>query len=286
MSKLILLSIIQILVILLLFGCNSETSSNDEVEIVDIDDVDPVTTGNWYRPPVFSSWQWQLNGEVNTSYSVNVYDIDLFDSPVSLIQQLQAANKKVICYFSAGTYEEWRPDANKFNPSDLGNALVDWPGEAWLDIRSPNVLSVVKDRLDLAEQKGCDGVEPDNVDGYTNNSGFNLTYDDQLTFNRMIANEAHLRNLSVGLKNDIEQIKDLVDYYDFAVNEQCFQNSECNFLIPFIDNGKPVFSVEYDQKYIQDETEKDALCTKSLDMQFSTLILPSNLDDQFRFSCF
>lgn len=39
-------------------------------------------------------------------------------------------------------------------------------------------------RLDLAVQKGCDGVEPDNVDGYQNNSGFPLTAQDQLAYNR------------------------------------------------------------------------------------------------------
>ncbi len=55
-------------------------------------------------------------------------------------------------------------------------------------------------RLDLAVTKGCDGVEPDNMDGYANDSGFPLTAEDQLTFNRFIANEAHRRGLAVGLK--------------------------------------------------------------------------------------
>ncbi|MGF1723554.1 endo alpha-1,4 polygalactosaminidase [Photobacterium nomapromontoriensis] len=284
MNKIIQSLIIQIVAFLLLFGCGG----GDETEITTVtDDVEnsPETTGNWYRPPIFSTWQWQLSGEVNTSYNVNIYDIDLFDSSTVLIQQLQADKIKVICYFSAGTYEQWRSDENKFNLSDIGLPLDNWPGENWLDIRSPNVLLIVKERLDLAAKKGCDGVEPDNVDGYTNNTGFNLTFNDQLRFNRTIANEAHSRNLAVGLKNNIEQAIELVDYYDFAVNEQCFDNSECNLLIPFIDNGKPVLNVEYATKYIQDGKEKEALCTKSLGMQFSTLILPSDLDGEFRLSC-
>ncbi|GAL06248.1 endo alpha-1,4 polygalactosaminidase precusor precursor [Photobacterium aphoticum] len=68
----------------------------------------------------------------------------------------------------------------------------------------------------MAVQKGCDGVEPDNVDGYKNNTGFDLTADDQLTFNRLLANEAHARNLSIGLKNNVEQVPELVTYFDFA----------------------------------------------------------------------
>ena len=36
-------------------------------------------------------------------------------------------------------------------------------------------------------RKGFAGVEADNVDGYTQDSGFDLTGDDQLRFNRMVA---------------------------------------------------------------------------------------------------
>jgi hypothetical protein len=279
MSKLKTYSVIQIFFLFLLFGCGGGKSSNNETEIT------PIINGTWYKPPVFSTWQWQLSGEVNTSYNVDIYDIDLFDSSKDLIQQLQAANIKVICYFSAGSYEDWRSDANSFAFTELGNALDGWAGEYWLDIRSSNVFEVMKNRLDLAVKKGCDGVEPDNIDGYTQNAGFDLTAKDQLKFNRMLANEAHLRNLSIGLKNDLEQINDLIDYYDFAINEQCFQYSECDLLIPFINDGKAVFTTEYQQQYVQNQNAKDAMCTESLEMQFSTLILPSNLDDEFRISC-
>ena len=43
------------------------------------------------------------------------------------------------------------------------------------------------ERLDLAAAKGCDAVDPDNVDGYANPTGFDLTGDDQLAFNRWLA---------------------------------------------------------------------------------------------------
>ncbi len=248
--------------------------------------VPPVTAGNWYQPSVLATWQWQLQGTVNTSYNVDIYDIDLFDSSEALIQQLQQSGKKVICYFSAGSYEEWRPDADQFSADDLGNPLDGWAGERWLDVRSDNVAAIIKNRLDLAVQKGCDGVEPDNMDGYSNSSGFNLTATDQLAFNRLIANEAHSRGLSIGLKNDLEQISELVDYYDFAVNEQCFEYQECDLLTPFINNGKAVLNAEYEQKYVNDVDERDALCGDSINRQFSTLFLPLELDDTFRFSCF
>ena len=247
--------------------------------------VPPITAGSWYRPEVSVTWQWQLEGTLNTSYPVSLYDVDLFDTTTTRIKNLQSSGKKVVCYFSAGSYENFRDDKALFVPSDLGSTLDGWADERWLDIRSPNVHKIMKKRLDVAKQKGCDGVEPDNMDGYTNLSGFSLTAQDQLAYNRFIANEAHKRNLAVGLKNDLDQVRELVDYFDFAVNEQCFEYNECDMLLPFINQGKPVLTAEYLDKYVKNASDRAAICLESKNKQFSTLILPLDLNDSFRFSC-
>ena len=241
---------------------------------------------DWYQPPVAITWQWQLQGTLNSDYPVALYDVDLFDTPKASIEQLQAVGKKVICYFSAGSYEDWRSDAAAFRSQDLGKPLDGWEGERWLDIRSQAVRTLMQQRLDLARDKGCDGVEPDNMDGYTNNTGFALTAADQLAFNREIAVEAHRRHLSVGLKNDLNQITDLVVDFDFSVNEQCFEFDECDLLLPFIKAGKPVLNVEYRKAYVDDASRRKALCAEASNRRFSTLILPLNLDDSFRYACF
>jgi cysteinyl-tRNA synthetase, unknown class len=245
----------------------------------------PASGENWYQPAVGVTWQWQLKGTVNTEYEVELYDVDLFDSADSLVTSLQASNKKVICYFSAGSYENWRSDIDSFNPTDLGNFLDGWPDEQWLDIRSSNVMDIMKARLDLAVQKGCDGVEPDNVDGYINDSGFPLTAEDQLTFNRSLAEEAHSRNLSIGLKNDLDQIDVLVDYFDFSVNEQCFEFDECSSLNPFIEAGKPVLNAEYLELYSSDPDARGVICAAANLAGLSTLVLPLALDDAYRITC-
>jgi len=90
------------------------------------------------------------------------------------------------------------------------------------------------DRMNLAKTKGCDGLEPDNVDGYENDSGFQLTGNNQIAYNTWLAQQAHARNLSIGLKNDIDQVKELVDHFDWALNEQCWEYNECDTLKPFI----------------------------------------------------
>lgn len=202
---------------------------------------------NIWQPAPGTSWQWQLSGNIDTSIDAQMYDIDLFDTPQAVIDELHGNGRTVICYFSAGSWEDWRDDAADFPPSVLGSPLEGWPGEKWLDIRQIDVLAPIMGvRLDTAVSKQCDGVEPDNVDGYNNNTGFPLTSQDQLAYNRWLAVEAHARGLSIGLKNDLDQIPDLVDQFDWALNEQCYQYDECDLLLPFVQAGKAVFGVEYE----------------------------------------
>lgn len=279
-------SVLLILILFSISGCDTSTTPDtDQEPAIDLD-APPVTTGEWYKPDLSVSWQWQIQGDVNTAYQVDLYDIDLFDVSKEQIESLQAAGKKVICYFSGGSYEDWRADASQFKADDLGNDLDGWPGERWLDIRSAQVHDIMKSRLDLAKQKGCDGVEPDNMDGFQNKPGFELTANDQLAYNRFMANEARTRGLSVGLKNALDQIPQLVSYYDFAVNEQCFEYDECDTLMPFVEQNKPVLHVEYLDSYVQSEDTREAMCIESTNRQFSSLVLPLDLDDAFRYSCF
>jgi len=241
---------------------------------------------NWYKPSLDTTWQWQLNGNINTSYDVDIYDIDLFDTNLSTIKELHDEGKKVICYFSAGSYEDWRDDANKFPSEVLGKDMDGWDGEKWLDIGNIELLrSIMLARLDLAKQKGCDGVEPDNMDGYVNDTGFSISADEQIIYNKFIATQAHKRGLSVALKNDLDQISVLEPYFDFALNEQCNYYNECSKLQPFIDSGKPVFNAEYNSKYIVDNEANITLCNAMNDIGFQTLVLPIDLNDSFRYSC-
>ena len=272
------------LMLLMLSACGGGSSGSTDNTPLPLDTA-PVIDGGWYRPALMVGWQLQLQGRLDTTPDVELYDIDLFDTSKSQIAALQAQGRKVICYFSAGSWEDWRDDAADFPNAVLGNALDGWPGERWLDIRASAVHTIMQSRLQLAHDKGCDGVDPDNMDGYTNHPGFPITSNEQLAYNRYIANSAHQLGLAVALKNDLNQIGRLVDYFDFAVNEQCFQYAECDLLAPFVDNGKPVLNVEYAQQYIDDSAALSALCTDSLNREFSTLVLPLELDGSLRLSC-
>ena len=114
-------------------------------------------------------------------------------------------------------------------------------------------------------------MEPDNVDGYLNDTGFPLTYEDQLRYNIWLAERAHERGLSIGLKNDMDQIPDLLPYFDWALNEQCFEYNECETLTPFINAGKPVFNTEY-------ELETQEFCARAMALEFRSIKKNWDLD--------
>ena len=226
---------------------SAAATTSDKVNLPLISNDAQVST--WWQPAPGTSWQWQLSGEIDTAFDVQMYDIDLFDTPQNVIDQLHTDGRIVICYFSAGSWEEWRSDAGQFPAPVIGEPLDGWEGEYWLDIRQLDVLGpLMGARLDAAVQKNCDGVEPDNINAYEdgNDTGFPITYQDQIVYNIWLAEQAHARGLSIGLKNDLEQIDDLLPYFDWMLNESCFYYDECDYLIPFVNAGKAVFGVEYE----------------------------------------
>ncbi len=206
------------------------------------------TPGPRWKPRPGLAWQWQLDGRVDPSADVPVYDIDGFENSAADVARLHRAGRKVICYVNVGAWEDFRPDRDAFPRSVLGEPNG-WKGERWLDIRRLDVLRpIMERRFDMCRDKGFDAVEPDLMEGYGNDTGFPLTARDQLTYNRVIAALAHERGLSVGLKNDLPQIPQLVAHFDFAVNEECAQYDECAQLAPFVEAGKAVFHVEYTER--------------------------------------
>jgi hypothetical protein len=52
--------------------------------------------------------------------------------------------------------------------------------------------------------------------------------------------------MSVALKNDVEQIPQLLASFDFSIDEQCATYDECRTLLPFVRRDSAVFHVEYE----------------------------------------
>ena len=188
----------------------------------------------------------QFSGRIDKSVKADAYDIDAFETSPALVAKLHDLGRHLVCYIDAGSWEKGRPDADRYPASVKGKAMAGWPGERWLDIRQIDVLApILEDRIAMCAAKCFDGVEFDNVDGYSNKTGFPLTAQDQLAFDRWLADTAHADGLAVGLKNTPSLAKQLEPSFDFSIVEQCVQYRECGSFTPFLDAGKPVLDIEY-----------------------------------------
>jgi hypothetical protein len=279
-----------IVTLLLLAGC-AGTAGEDELDVPDVtvgasdgNDAAPeipgtavaAPNGDLWLPAPGTTWQWQLDElPLDTTVDVDVYDIDLFETAPSLVADLHADGRFAICYISVGSWEEWRPDASAFPEAVIGSAYDGWEGERWLDIRAIDALAhVMLPRLDMCRDKGFDGVEPDNIDGYDNETGFDLTYDDQLRFNRWLADEAHARGLSIGLKNDADQVDDLLGHFDWALTEDCFDEGWCGDVSAFVESGRAVFAAEYTDTGIT----LDSICAAAGPLRIDAILKNRELD--------
>jgi hypothetical protein len=226
----------------------------------------PTASARWQPEPTTAAWQWQLQGKIDLSVDATVYEVDGFEVSARTVAALHRKGRRVICYLDVGSWESYRPDAGRFPKSVLGRAYEGYPDERWLDIRRIDLLApILRSRFDRCRRKGFDAVEPDNVAGYENKTGFPLTAADQLRFNRWVAREVHRRGMAVALKNDPAQVKPLVGRFDFAVVEECFAYDECSAFSPFVTAGKAVFVAEYTNSPLL------AICDEAERLRFSVI---------------
>jgi len=253
-------------------------------------------------PAARTSWQWELDhplnahsaGDMGTNGSLftgaraaapQVYDIDGFDNTAATVNLLHREHKRVICYLSVGTWENWRPDASAFPAALRGNADPGWVGEQYLDIGPSRYLgrleAIMYRRLVMCRSKHFDGVEFDNMDVAENNSGFNITIGQDNAYVRWLAAKAHSLGLAAGQKNYFDQSPALVRSMDFMISEQCFQYGNCSQVLPYVRAHKAVFEAEY-----QDQGANPAgYCGTSNRLNLNTDEFVTNLDGSLRVTC-
>jgi hypothetical protein len=82
------------------------------------------TRDSLWVPALGAKWQIVLSGAIAidsniTPRDASIWDIDLFSHSAEKIERLHQMGKKVICYFSAGTYEKDRPDLGTLQPQGM-----------------------------------------------------------------------------------------------------------------------------------------------------------------------
>jgi len=82
------------------------------------------------------------------------------------------------------------------------------------------------------------------------------------------------------MKNDGDQVADLVNDFDWALTEDCFYQNWCDQMKPFIQQGKAVFAAEYTDTGIT----FDDFCPLAKEIKFSAIFKNRGLD-AFRKTC-
>ena len=224
-----------------------------------------------WTPPQHLTWYWQLQGTPKVE-PVQATDFDGFDNGSATVASFHAAGQHTICYIDVGTWENWRPDASSF-PASVKGRSNGWPGEKWLDVRQLSVLQpIMNARFAMCQQKGFDAVEPDNMDGYENSTGFTISAAQQAIYNEWVAQDVHAHGMAVFQKNDAEQATTLQPYFDGALDEQCNQYSECSSFLPYLTAGKPVLNAEYKTSLYP------RFCTADTNLGIMGALLNTNLD--------
>lgn len=238
-----------------------------------------------WHPSAITSFDIQLNDPSSAAAIPNVQVVELdHDTAPGILQAVKARGAKLICYFNAGAWESYRSDNAAFPEAVLGDVYDGYPQERWLDIRAIDTLApIMRARMDQCAAKGFDAVDPDNINGYSNETGFAITSEDQLAYNRWLMREAHARGLAIALKNAPEFAETLAaEGYDMAVTESCFADGFCEQFRPFIAAGKPVLNLEYtDEGMALDDFCGEA---KTLGIQ-SLLKRSSSSVDEYRAVC-
>jgi hypothetical protein len=220
----------------------------------------------------------QLSGTLDTSLDVAIYDVDL-DTEAPTLAALRAAGRRVICYVSAGTYEPWRDDADAFPVAARGMAVAGYPNESWLDTRDATVRALMAARLDVAAQKGCDGVDLSNVSPGGADTGFPLSTADALDYARFLAGAAHARGLGAGLGGGSDLAAMVEPSFEWAFADTCLSAGNCGAYGAFVTARKAVFAVEFGT-----EADVPSVCPPARAQGLDALIKNRSLD-AFRVAC-
>ena len=263
-------------------GCHETTGTLltwDEPQGSDAGDADGAVNVPLFRPTPGSTWQIQLTGTIDTSFDVDVYELDLFALDAATEKRLHDRGRRVVCYVSVGTAEPYRADYVSFPASALGNALVDYPEERWLDHRNLEVRSLMAARLQLASVSGCDAVELSSLHAHSEDSGFALTRADDLDYARWLLAECHDRGLSAGVSTSDDLVASLAAEADWGSTAECLASDNCQAWQPFTVASKAVFLVEFGSN-----SDAPSLCSRAAQLGYS-LVIKRRALDAFRVGC-
>ena len=256
---------------------------NFEVENPDNYETQIVVNRNYNIFNNISSFDWILDtddiSEIKTSSQI--VDLDVLDTEKTTIEKLKKQWKVVIWYINVWAIENYRDDYKNFPKNVIWKTYSWWEDEKYLDVRKyEDFKKYILNRLDIAQEKGFDWIEPDNMDTYDNFSEtwFKILQWDMKEYLTWLNIEVNKRWMFLIQKNAPELSLKMEKKFDAALLEWAFYNNFEDDFKNYIKNWKKVFNVEY-----TDNTTKkyflENICPKSKKMWFISILKNRNLDD-------
>ncbi|SDL96765.1 endo alpha-1,4 polygalactosaminidase [Pedobacter antarcticus] len=275
--------IVVAMMILLISACKKDSSIDDD-NIVDSVKT-PSDKTSWWQPKAGMSFDWMLDDlQPGASFTSEIVDVDAFTTSAAQVATLHAQGKKVIAYISVGTIENDRPDVNLLPADVIGKVYPEWPNERWLNIKKLDKLKPwLNSRINMILKKGFDAIEPDDLDSYSNETGFKITLNDTKLYCDYLIKLAHENGLGIGQKNVQELSVEYSTKFDWVLTEDAFDQGWLKDVKSYIDLNKPVFVVEYTDK-ISEKTFADEVCPASQILKYTAVLKHRNLD-KWVFKC-
>ena len=220
-------------------------------------------------------------------YNTQVLILDPFITAQETVEHFKSQGIIVLAHISVGTYEDWRPDEGLFPSSVLGNEVSGFSGEKWLDIRQIDELSpIMEARFDMIQGKGFNGIAANNIDGYElyDATGFPLEAENAISYCTMLSVLAYERGLSIGQRNGLSLVDELIDYYDWILIEEALPYNEYESALPYITQNKAVFAIEY-QGQIGPADFWDQVCPIYSPIQISAILKEDYSLEESTFYC-
>ncbi|MBB5648911.1 endo alpha-1,4 polygalactosaminidase [Pedobacter cryoconitis] len=272
------------MMMLSLTACRKESANNGDNNVAS-GNQDQAAQVSWWQPKAGVTFDWCLDDLKNSdTFTAEVVDVDAFTTTAQQVAALHAQGKKVIAYISAGTIEDDRPDINLLPKEVIGQVYPEWPKERWLDIRQREKLRPwLNSRIDRILSKGFDAIEPDNLDSYSNETGFDISINDTKLYCDFLIKLAHDKGLGIGQKNVPELSAEYSKKFDWVLTEDAFDQKWENDVKPYITQNKPVFAVEYTDQTSQ-STFSNTICPKAKNLKYSAILKKRGLD-KWVFKC-
>ncbi|MFK5890385.1 MAG: endo alpha-1,4 polygalactosaminidase [Flavobacteriaceae bacterium] len=136
--------------------------------------------------------------------------IDPFEGNIATsIAQIKARGNTIGAYISIGTGENWRADFNQMQPYLVSQSWGQWPNEYFVKIITPELINILKTRIDKIANWGCDWVEFDNMDWVYDDDlratyNFTVTQQEGVAYYKELCDYVHQKGMKCMAKNTVE----------------------------------------------------------------------------------